>query len=330
MKKIIILLILSVVLAFSACSTSENMTSDTYFILDTVVSIKIYNQEDAQKIINECFNICKKYDSMFNKNNPNSDIGRINNAKSETVEVDYDTVELLEKALVYAHLSDGAYDPTIGVITELWDFQTKNPTIPTDNQIQQMLIHVNYKEVEIIGKTVTLNDPLMKIDLGGIAKGYITDKIVEYLISVGVKSAIVDLGGNIYVIGDNNGSKWQVGIQKPFAVRGETVKVLNLTDISMVTSGNYERYFEIDNKIYHHILDPKTGYPVENGINSVSIIAQNSCDADALSTACFVLGTEKGKDLALKFSNIQAIFVKSDNELDYTLDSEKYFVKTEE
>ena len=150
-----------------------------------------------------------------------------------------------------------------------------------------------------------------KIDLGGIAKGFIADKVKEYLVEKGVTRGLINLGGNVVLIGDNDGEPYNVGIQKPFAETGETELTVKLTDMTAVTSGIYERYFEFDGKIYHHILNPKTGYPVENDVASVTVICSNSTIADGLSTACLVLGVTEGKALAESF-DAETVFILKD------------------
>ena len=233
------------------------------------------------------------------------------------VTVSKETAQLIETALDYSARSDGAFDITIAPLLDLWNFKPEQHegTVPDADQIQEALSHVDYKKVQLDGATVTLLDPQASIDLGGIAKGYIADRLRDYLISEGYDSALINLGGNILTVGAKpDGSAFRVGIRKPFSESGEQLETVACKDRSVVTSGTYERYFEQDGKRYHHILSPSDGYPVENGLASVTILSPSSTDADALSTACFVLGPEKGLELIESLDGIEALFVTDELE----------------
>ena len=182
--------------------------------------------------------------------------------------------------------------------------------------IAEAVSHVDYSKVDINGNTITLKDPKAGIDLGAIAKGYIADQVKTYLKRQGVKHAIINLGGNVDVIGTKpDGSKYNIGIQKPFDESGEAITSVKLKDQTVVTSGIYERYFKKNGKLYHHILDPRTGYPCENNLYSVSIITDSSTKADALSTTCFLLGYKKGMKLIEQMDGVDAIFITDDEKI---------------
>ena len=173
--------------------------------------------------------------------------------------------------------------------------------------------HVNYENISVNDSTVTLADPEAKIDLGGIAKGFVADKIKSYMVQTGVTSAIINLGGNIVTIGGKkNSGNFNIGIQKPFGSSEEYSAIVKGSNLSIVTSGSYERYFKQDGKIYHHILDTKTGYPVDNRLLSVTIISEDSLSGDALSTSCFALGLKKGMRLIENTPEIEALFIDKD------------------
>ena len=177
---------------------------------------------------------------------------------------------------------------------------------------------MNYKNVILDKNTVTLTDPEAAIDLGGIAKGFIADKLKAYLTDQGIEHALISLGGNIVAVGGRyNGQPFHIGIQKPFAETNEAITTVEINGQSVVSSGTYERYFEKDGKIYHHLLDPATGYPYDNQLLQVTIISDSSVDGDALSTACFGLGLDKGSALIESLDNIRAIFVTDDYTLHY-------------
>ena len=233
--------------------------------------------------------------------------------------VNRDTLELLEIALKYARLSDGLVDPAIGSLSRLWNFGSGNREIvPSKQQIEEALTHVDYHSIIINGNQVTLKDPLTRVELGFIAKGYIGDKLKEYLISRGVTSALINLGGNVVAVGNKpDGSLFRIGIQKPFASPGTAALTLDISDLSVVSSGNYERYFEKDGKLYHHILSPKTGYPSLSGLSQVTVLSDASVDGDALSTLCFILGYEKALSVLESFPEVRAGFITEEGDILY-------------
>ena len=177
----------------------------------------------------------------------------------------------------------------------------------------------SYEDVVIDGSLVTLPSPDISFDLGAIAKGYIADRMKEYLLANGIRRAVISLGGNILCIGEKaENTPFKIGIQKPFADRSETIAVMDITDKSVVSSGVYERYFQQDGKLYHHILDSRTGFPCDNGLISVTIISDRSADGDALSTACFAMGLEDGMNYLQSLENVQGVFITEDYQIHYT------------
>lgn len=264
----------------------------------------------------DCFDMAAKYENMFSRTIPDSDISKINNANGEFVEVSDETIELLEYGLKYCELSHGAFDITIGALSDIWNFKENTGVLPDDNSLQTALNTVGYENIVIDGNKVALTNPDTKIDLGGIAKGYIADKMKEYLVEQGVTSAIINLGGNVLLVGNKtDGSKFKIGVQKPFDETGTAIATVDIDDCSLVSSGVYERYFELDNQIYHHILDTETGYPIENGLYGVTIISESSVDGDALSTTVFALGLEDGMALIESLENTEAIFITDEMEI---------------
>lgn len=301
----------------SSTSTKNTPVSDTGFFFDTVVNITLYNTKDTS-LIEECFSLMKKYEDLLSRTRENSDIWKINHSEGKPVEVSEDTIFLLQTALHYAQLSDGAFDISIAPVTDLWDFKNEAETaVPDETRIKEALSHVNYKNITITDRTVTLLDPKAAIDLGGIAKGYIADRLKAFLVSQGITSGLIDLGGNLLTIGSKpDGSDWKMGVRKPFA---ETASQLSATvtfsDASLVTSGTYERYFKKDGILYHHLLDPATGVPASTGLTSVSILASSSTDCDALSTTCFLLGLKDGMALIETLPDTEALFISEDGSL---------------
>jgi len=236
------------------------------------------------------------------------------------VPVSEDTLTLLHTALDYAALSDGLVDPTVGALSQLWNFGSDNQEIiPETEAVDSALLHVDYRFVEIKGNEVRLTDPEARIELGFIAKGFIGDKIKEYLISRNISSALINLGGNVVALGGRpDGTPFHVGIRNPFGEAGEPLLVLDASDISIVSSGNYERFFDKDGRRYHHILSTETGEPAESGLAQVTILSSDSASADALSTLCFILGYEKAASFLEAYPEVQAVFVTTDGEVLYS------------
>lgn len=319
-------LISIIIFTFTGCQKNKQPVSKEAFLLDTFISISIYDLDlskdqnnDADIILDNCISKIKYYESLFSRTIETSDVSKINNAKGTPVKVSDETFDLIKKGIYYSDISDGLFDITIAGATKLWDFHENNSsnTLPDDELINAAVSHISYKNIIIdeTNKTVALKDPLAEIDLGGLAKGYIADRIKEYLVLKNVTSAIINLGGNILTIGSKpDNQPFKIGIKKPF-FPGEIITDVSLTDNGVATSGIYERYFKINDKVYHHILNPKTGYPVETDLYSVSVISDSSVESDALGTICILLGKEKASDFVKQFSDARFIFVDSDYSL---------------
>ena len=299
--------------ALSGCSlpSSEQTISKSGFYFNTVIQITLYKSS---------------YESLledFSNTVSDSDISNINNADGAFVEVHDETIELLKKGIYYGDLSDGNFDITIGKLSDLWNFSTyalldevPESAVPTDDEIQEALKTVDYKGITIDGNKVALSNPDSKLDLGGIAKGFIADKMKAYLEENGVESGMINLGGNVLTLGKKaDGSSYTIGIQKPFSEDGEAIASVEVADKTVVSSGVYERYYEIGDKFYHHILNPHTGYPYDNHLLGVTIICDDSVDGDGLSTTCFTLGLDDGMALIESLADVEAIFITDDYEL---------------
>ena len=320
MKKLYRLL-LTILLVLAGCSQNSSSTqpiSKTDFYFDTVISITLYDSDKAY-LIDECFELCEKYEKIFSKTIKTSDISKINSANGATITIDEETSTLISTGLHYSSLTDGYFDITIGGLSELWNFQEKR--IPDSKDIEYALQNTNHSYIQVNNNQITISNPNTKIDLGGIAKGYVADKLKEHLLDNGVTNGIIDLGGNVLLIGSKpDNTNYNIGIAKPFGKNSETIAVVRASDKSIVTSGNYQRYFyDEDGNLYHHILNPHTGYPVNNGLNSVTIISDKSIDGDALSTSCFLLGIDEGIKLIEDMEETEAIFI--DNKNNITLSS---------
>lgn len=291
----------------TGCTRNIAPISRTGFYFDTVIQITLYDTED-ESILDGCFALAEKYENLFSVTKEGSDVWNINHARRETITVSEETVSLLVKAVDYANTTEGRIDPTIRPVSALWDFGSEGKAhVPKETDIKEALSHVSCDTIrfgigpsdatgESIYNTVTLTDSEAAVDLGFIAKGYIADQMKEYLLSEGVESACISLGGNVLTIGEKpDGSPFRIGIQEPFAPEGTTLDTVEIRDTSVVTSGIYERCFNENGKLYHHVLDTSTGYPVDNELAGVTIICESSTKADALSTACLCLGLEEGR-----------------------------------
>lgn len=319
-------------------TTGNEPISISSIKLNTAVQITIYDSQD-KALLDDCLALCDKYELIFSRTNEKSELYKLNHRKdtsdkdpnadgqttpypvsgtADTWHISEDLAALLSEGLDITRESDGAFDIAIAPLTSLWDFTAKDPKVPDDAAIQKALPLCSSDGVTIDGQDITLPSDDIQFDVGAIAKGYIADRLKDFLVKKGVKSAIINLGGNVLCIGSKpDGTPFKVGIQKPFADRNETEAVMNITGKSVVSSGIYERCFKQDGKLYHHILNPQTGYPYDNGLISVTIISDQSVDGDALSTTCFALGLEDGLKFAEK-KGVQAVFITEDYELHYT------------
>ena len=306
--------------------------------LNTAVQITIYDSQD-KALLDDCLALCDKYELVFSRTNEKSELYKLNHRKdtsdkdpnadgqttpypvsgtADTWHISEDLASLLSQGLSITRESDGAFDIAIAPLTSLWDFTAEDPKVPDDAAIQKALPLCSSDGVTIDGQDITLPSDDIQFDVGAIAKGYIADRMKDLLVKKGVKSAIINLGGNVLCIGSKpDGTPFKVGIQKPFADRNDTEAVMDITGKSVVSSGIYERCFKQGGKLYHHILNPPTGYPYDNGLISVTIISDQSVDGDALSTTCFALGLEDGLKFAEK-KGVQAVFITEDYELHYT------------
>lgn len=304
------------VCACSGCSVKQpEPVSKTGFYFDTVITITLYDK-NADSLIDGCFELAEKYEKMFSATIKDSEVSKINRAGSAFVTVSDETLELLQKGLEYCELSEGGFDITIGKLSSLWDFSGDSDAIPNEDDIKDAVSTIGYQNVVLDGNQAQLANPDAAIDLGAIAKGFIADKMKAYLKDNGITAGMINLGGNVLCIGAKpDKTPYRVGIQRPFDEQGATAAVVEIEDETVVTSGVYERYLKTHDTLYHHILNPATGYPYDNGLFGVSIICGHSVDGDGLSTACFSLGLEKGMELIESLPNTEAIFITDDYKL---------------
>ena len=296
-----------------SCTRTEPSRAE--FALGTVCSVTLFERGDS-RVYQEIFSRLREIDNRMSVNIAASDVSRVNAAAGITpVQVHDDVFFVIERAVFYARLSNGVFDPSVGPLVSLWGIGSENPRVPTQEEIDKTLSFVNWRDIELDAnsKSVFLKKPGMALDLGAIAKGYAADEAAAIIKRAGIERAIIDLGGNIVTCGvKKDKSPWRVGIQNPDEKRGTYIGITQVKEQSVVTSGVYERFFEKDGVRYHHIFSPSGGYPVDNELLSVTVIAHNSIDTDALSTAAFVLGYEKGAALIESLPNKEAVFVMKD------------------
>ena len=324
-KKIGIVLVL--VLILTACqlgniNKKEEMAHIQIFAMDTFMDLKV-SGKNAQKAILEAEREINALERMLSNTIENSEISAINqNAGKDAVKVSDDTLYLLKEAREIYDFTQGAFDITIAPIIDVWGFTKEVKKVPDEETLKQKLDLVDMKKLQINekNKTVFLEESGMAIDLGGIAKGYATDKVNEIFIENGITSSVISLGGNVSVTGKKeDGSKWKVAIQDPLNKEGYA-GVLYVEDTSVVTSGGYQRFFEENGKTYHHIIDPKTGMPADTGLLSVTIVCKNSTKADGLSTSVFIAGLEKGWQMWKDSQDFGIVFITDEKEIYVTPD----------
>jgi len=327
-------MLISLLLFFTGCAAKDNSTSEsiTTYALDTVITINLYD-EGSEAIFTRMTNRINEIETLMSKHIAGSEVDLINqNAGIKPVVVSQDTYKVVERALIYAKLSNGSFDPTIGPIVDLWGIGTEDARVPSRDEITQKLNYVDYEAIildEQVG-SVYLSKTDMSIDLGAIAKGFVADELVLILRNEGISKGIINLGGNVYAYGEkDNGDEWKIAIQTPYDQRNVNFGYVEIKDKTVVTSGPYERYFEEDGKTYHHIFDANTGYPIDGETVSVTIVTQSSMDADALSTLLFTMNQKDGLDLIESIDGVECLYIDQDYEIRMSSGFEEMFTLTD-
>lgn len=315
---------------------SKTPISRTETLLHTAVQIQIFHEGEAiEAAMEEVYAYMAAMEVQFSTNLEGSDVYRINQAAGEeAVVVDKETFAVIKQALHIAEQSGGKFDVTIGAVTNLWQIGSDDARKPSDEEIKAALEVIDYRKITINEEnlTVKLEDKGMVIELGGISKGYIGGRVKDILASYGVTTAIINLGGNVVVMGTSPSSDegWNVGVQDPDESRGQVVGTQRVTDGAVVTSGIYERFLEVDGVKYHHILDPKTGYPLDNEVSGVTVFARTSFEGDSYSTALFLFGIEEGIEFVESIDGLEAVFVDKDHGVHLTSGLKDSFKLTNE
>lgn len=324
-KAKIVLLVIFLILGLTIYRFQKpQLVQENQFVLGTFGQIHLYTKspKSGNKAINQAYQRIREIENSMSIIISDSDIYQLNeNAGIKPIKVTQDTLNVIHKGLEYYELTKGAFNIGLGKISKLWgvNIETDNkipPAIPKEEEILDAKKHIDLYQLEINNNELFIKDPKMSIDLGGIAKGYAVDEAVRTLEGLGIKSGFVNLGGDIFVLGSKpDGTAWQMGIQSPELGSSNVIVKIQLRNSSIVTSGDYQRYIEKDNKRYHHIIDPSTGYPAENELTSVTIISDTTIKGDSYSTAAFVMGLEKGLDFIENLENTEAIFLTKDKRI---------------
>lgn len=312
MKKFLCLAI-AILLSFSGCTTISENTEDfqvskDVFAMDTYMNLKAYG-ENSEKALEIAVDEIMYLDELLSVTNKNSDIWKINNSAGNSISVGNDTAEIIKKAIEIGNQTNGALDITVYPVLKEWGFTTENYKIPDSETLDILLKNVDYHQIKTDSNSITIPENF-ELDLGALAKGYTSDKIMKILRSNNIKSAVVSLGGNVQTLGRKpDNSFWKVAVTNPF-LPNSAMGILEIENKAVITSGNYERYFIGENgERYHHIIDPSDGYPADNGLVSVTVIGENGIICDALSTALFVSGLEKAIEYRQKNKDFDMILV---------------------
>ena len=305
MKK---LLAVSLLIALLICGCANNAPVEReIFAMDTLMTVRVWgDEEDVTAAVSEI----NRLDGLLSVTNDDSEVYSLN--RDGEAELSMDVYDLMVKAVAVSRRTDGAFDPTVYPLVEAWGFTKDTQAVPSQSEIDAALALVGYEQLEddLDVTYVCVNG---KIDFGGIAKGYTAQKVVDLLKDRGVKTAFLSLGGNVQTLGSKpDGEPWVVGIADP-KDPSQAVAALRFDgSLALVTSGGYQRYFEENGVRYHHILDPKTGFPADSGLASVTVLAQDGALADGLSTALFVMGMEKAAALWCESDDFEAVFITQD------------------
>ena len=292
----------------------------TQIILGTVVEIQVRddNEQKAEDAIAQALTEVKRIDDLFTTYNEESPVWKINNSTDSIFSVDPEIYSLIVLCDSITKISDGCFDVSLDNLTKVWGFYTDDPNVPSQSKIDSALIISGWQKVKVVGGNQTIKTKKVGLNFGSIAKGYAVDKAIDVLKKSGIKEALVNAGGEISAIGND----WIVGIQHPRDTN-EIIKKLKLNNLTVATSGDYEQYFEKDGIRYHHILNPKTGYP-SKGLQSVTIINKSNTFADALATTVFVMGKDAGIKLVENLEDTETMIIDDEGKIFYSSGFEKF------
>lgn len=321
-----VLLFLLCIAMLTACQNSDEnkKVSKDIFAMDTYMTVTAYGK-NAENGVNKAVDEINRLETVLSAEKQESDIYKLNETGSGILSTD--TKNIVSKALEINKTTNGAFDISIYPLMVKWGFTTQKYNVPSKNEISKLLKDVDSSKIIFDEKSGNIKlKENMKIDLGGIAKGYTSNRVMQIFKECGVKSGLVSLGGNVQALGTKtDGTAWQIAIENPDK-SSDYIGVVSVKDKAVITSGGYERYFEKNGKTYHHILDPETGYPAESGVKSVTIVSDDGTLADALSTSLFVMGKEKALDYWREHKNeFDTVLVEDNGDITITGGLEKIF-----
>lgn len=285
-------------------------------LMGSPILLKLF--EHNESLASRVFRLIKQQENIFTVNRPHSEVMAVNHAAgSHPVEVSQPVYELIKRAKAVSLLDDSLFNFTIGPLVKRWKIGFNGHSVPAASDLQSLLALTNPQDVVLddTARSVFLQHSGMEIDLGAIAKGYIADVVRDFLLAEQVPQGLINLGGNVQTLGASGQEGWGIGLKKPFAAEDALLGVIHVSNKSVVTSGIYERYFELDGRRYHHILDPKTGYPLDNELQSVTVISEDSIDGDIYTTLLYGMGVEKSLEYLQDLAHIEAIFVTKQQQI---------------
>lgn len=312
---LILIILIALIVIFSYLNKLRVYTATINDALDTITQITLITNDDGSKYIEDITQIINKYDKMFSHTDKESEIYRFN--VGEKVSFSKETYDIIKSSEEFFLETQGAFDLTIGAVSALWNKTFENGVLPYDDKIKKALDTVDYSSLIFEDNNIKKTILNQEINLGAVAKGYISDVISNYMIENKIDNGLINLGGNIYAKGRNkDNKKWSIGVLDPLKT-DSVLLTLDISDKFVITSGNYLRYADINSVRYHHIVDARSGYPADNELNSVTIISDSGFLADILSTSCFLLGYEESIPLLEKY-NVCGIFATKDNKVYYS------------
>ena len=285
-------------------------------LMGSPILLKLF--EHNESLASRVFRLIKQQENIFTVNRPHSEVMAVNHAAgSHPVEVSQPVYELIKRAKAVSLLDGSLFNFTIGPLVKRWKIGFNGHSVPAASDLQSLLALTNPRDVILddAARSVFLQHAGMEIDLGAIAKGYIADVVRDFLLAEQVPQGLINLGGNVQTLGASGQEGWGIGLKKPFAAEDALLGVIHVSNKSVVTSGIYERYFELDGRRYHHILDPKTGYPLDNELQSVTVISEDSIDGDIYTTLLYGMGIEKSLEYLQDLAHIEAIFVTKQQQI---------------
>jgi len=320
---VIVLFLIGFFIARNSSDEEVKTIKRTKILLGTVVEIQVRDadEQNAEDAITKAFTEVKRIDDLFTTYNEASLVWKINNSTDTIIFIDSEIYNLMVLCDSITKLSNGGFDVSLDNLTKVWGFNTDNPQIPTKAEIDSALLNSGWQNIILLGDNKTIKKGKVEFNFGAVAKGYAVDKAIDVLKKLGINEALINAGGEISVIGNN----WIVGIQHPRETNS-IIKKIKLDGFTVATSGDYEQYFAVDGNRYHHMLDPKTGYP-SKGLQSVTIINKSNSIADALATAVFVMGKENGTKLIETLDDTEAMIIDDKGKIFYSSGFEKFLVK---